>query len=90
MFAVVAVNSFGVILNEHPHADLFGDGYTGAETSRRTILSSIVDEVNSHFSNKNHFINNLTQNVFVSLSRSHTKYSSIGKILPCRLSTVWS
>lgn len=40
MFAVVAVNSFGLIWNESPHANYFGEDYNG-ETSRRSLLSSV-------------------------------------------------
>lgn len=42
MFAVVALNNFGIFLNDQPSADF---GAAGGAPSRRTILSTILDEV---------------------------------------------
>lgn len=42
MFAVVALNNFGIFLNDQPNIDFDS---SGSISSRRTILSSIMDEV---------------------------------------------
>lgn len=43
MFAVVSLNSFGsMILNDRPNLD---DGVYNMETARRTILSTMIDDV---------------------------------------------
>lgn len=51
MFSIVALNSFGsLILNDRPHFDLNADNYN-YETSRRTILSTVIDDVRVHETN---------------------------------------
>lgn len=44
MFAVIAVNNFGIILKDPANEFAFGDG-NGATASRRTILSTLIDDV---------------------------------------------
>lgn len=49
MFAVVSLNSFGsLILNDHQNIDIT-DGMYNVETARRTILSTMIDDVSSIF-----------------------------------------
>lgn len=46
MFAVIALNNFGIILNDRPAQELaFGDETLGAAAPRRTILSTLMDDV---------------------------------------------
>lgn len=43
MFAIIALNNFGIILNDRPaHESVYGDE---AAASRRTILSTLIDDV---------------------------------------------
>lgn len=45
VFAVVSLNSFGsLILNDRPNIDMT-DGIYNMETARRTILSTMIDDV---------------------------------------------
>lgn len=46
MFAILALNNFGIILNDRPsNGFAFGDDGYDATASRRTILSTLMDDV---------------------------------------------
>lgn len=50
MFAVVSLNSFGslILSDDRPNIDMT-DGIYSAETARRTILSTMIDDVSTEF-----------------------------------------
>lgn len=46
MFAIIALNNFGIILNDRPaHEFAYGDDTAGTGAPRRTILSTLIDDV---------------------------------------------